>query len=429
MKRVLVKNTKDNVATRANDLVQGKMKPTIHNLEHTTVNDRRFLLWVISCVQPQDTELKEYELPLKEFAELSGISPANIYAEARKICKRVMALVVELEGFDESGFDESVMFNLIHKATHKKSTGTAIVKIHEDMAPFLLDQKENFTQIKIAHYMPLRSTYSQLLYEQIKVIDWRTNKAKYTLEELRDVLDVKEGTYQKRFSVFEQKVIKKAVEEITEKTDIKVTYEKIKRGRKIHEIEFTFVNKPEEVNTAMEVSPVNNDLEEELLSYGLDPKLAREYAEKRAESAKNALQSLKKQKTVKNKAGWIRTFIEKNFEDPEIADKKRLKEANLKRQKNEILVREAKEREKKEREQYWVYVKQTIRDVIESLAKEDSDSLLKEFKRVRPPLLQVTKKKVGVEYWVATENISSASKFLVDKTGVKIKSQEEYSNK
>ena len=102
--------------------------------------------------------------------------------------------------------------------------------------------KEFFTQYLLSQTANLKSVYSSRLYELL--IQWRsTGKTPIiNLEDFRAQLGVEEDQY-KLMSDFKKRVLDLAINDINEKTDIKVTYQQHKKGRSISGFSFNFKQK------------------------------------------------------------------------------------------------------------------------------------------------------------------------------------------
>lgn len=89
-----------------------------------------------------------------------------------------------------------------------------------------------FTKYTLEHIANLDSTYSVRLYELLN--QWREAKKTPTLElqTFRGQLGLENNDY-KRMSDFKRRVLDAAVKEVNEKTDIKVSYEQVKKGKSI----------------------------------------------------------------------------------------------------------------------------------------------------------------------------------------------------
>lgn len=127
------------------------------------------------------------------------------------------------------------------------------IKFTNDIMPYLVDLKRNFTQYLITDIMELNSKYSIILYKWISMNynqfeSYKENgkrreeqleqlKNPYiTMKEFRRMTDTL-NEYS-RFQNFESRVLKVATDEITKYTNYNITYEKIKKGRSIGGIQF-----------------------------------------------------------------------------------------------------------------------------------------------------------------------------------------------
>ena len=107
-----------------------------------------------------------------------------------------------------------------------------------------IDGKEDFfTQYLLRQTATLNSVYSVRLYELIA--QWRSakNTPVFELEIFRGQLGLGVTDY-KKMNDFKKRVLDLAVNEINDKTDLKVEYENVKEGRKIIGFKFTVREKP-----------------------------------------------------------------------------------------------------------------------------------------------------------------------------------------
>ena len=102
--------------------------------------------------------------------------------------------------------------------------------------------KEFFTQYLLSQTAQLKSVYSSRLYELL--IQWRSTQKTpiINLGDFRAQLGIEENQY-KLMSDFKKRVLDLAINDINEKTDIKVTYQQHKKGRSISGFSFNFKQK------------------------------------------------------------------------------------------------------------------------------------------------------------------------------------------
>ena len=139
------------------------------------------------------------------------------------------------------------------------------IRFDIDIMPYLIELKQNFTQYALTDVMELNSKYSIIIYKWLCMhfnqYEHYQNKGgrRYNqleeyrnpsilINELRVLTDT--VTDYKRFTHFETRVLKTAIQEINEHTHYSVTYDKIKKGRTIDSIQFHITKKeqPQELN-------------------------------------------------------------------------------------------------------------------------------------------------------------------------------------
>jgi plasmid replication initiation protein len=136
------------------------------------------------------------------------------------------------------------MFRLMNKPRYEEGSKLLTVDMDKDIIPYIKPLKDNYTRYEIENLLSLRSSYSARIYELMKMKEYRGFR-ELTVDELREYCGIEEGEY-KAFKDFEKRVLKVAKKEINENTDITISYEKVKSGRRIHRIEFTIKSKDDE---------------------------------------------------------------------------------------------------------------------------------------------------------------------------------------
>jgi hypothetical protein len=122
------------------------------------------------------------------------------------------------------------------------------VKWSPYLAPFILEIKRGFTLYEVKTFLSLDSIYSKKLYRFLKKLQ-KYGRVEVPIEEIRFFLEV-ENEY-RNFNDLEKRVLKPSVEEINEKTDLFVEYEKKRlgegdRGSKVIALIFRIKQKPQE---------------------------------------------------------------------------------------------------------------------------------------------------------------------------------------
>ena len=203
-----------------------------------TVEEQRLVLTTIAMLDNVETAPSGFpmlKIPKKLIIEATGMHEKN-YHQIKTALKRLMQRVITIE--TEKGFE---LYQWFAKAKYNKGDEYIEVQFHPDLKPYLLELKRRFTKVPLKQVLQLRSKYAIRLYELLKRYEdtgFRTDP----LPELREKLGVEKNEYPV-FKDFEKRVLKPAVKEINEKTDLEVSYTKIRTGRRISHIEFNFSSK------------------------------------------------------------------------------------------------------------------------------------------------------------------------------------------
>jgi plasmid replication initiation protein len=217
---------------KANDLIQKSR----FNLQ---VQEQKIILYLISKIKPEDVDLKEHTFEIQDFCKICGLdyeSGAN-YQYIKQTLKdlRDKSIWITLEDGSET------TLAWIDKITMRRQSGTVAIKIDDMMKPYLLQLKSHFTQYELLYILAMKSQYSLRLYELLKSYEFQRTKV-FGLDELKMRLSAENYT---RFPDFRRKVLDIAMREINNLSDLIVTYEIIKEGRRYAKLEFTMKVKKE----------------------------------------------------------------------------------------------------------------------------------------------------------------------------------------
>lgn len=116
---------------------------------------------------------------------------------------------------------------------------------NDKMTPLLVGMDSNYTQMFRKNILSLKSKKAIVLYELLKSYSALDVIRPFTVEELRDRLDMNSKSYDV-FTDFYKRGINEPIKEINENTDIEVSVKKIKDSRnrrKIKSLQFTIKNK------------------------------------------------------------------------------------------------------------------------------------------------------------------------------------------
>ena len=218
---------------KANDLIQKSR----FNL---SLQQQKIVLYLISQITPFDEDFKLYEFSIPEFCKICGIDITSggnyqtLKAAIKDIADKSIWVTIE---------DEETLLRWIEKPYLNKQSGIIKIRLDNDMKPFLLQLKENFTSYELIWTLHFKSKYTIRLYELIKSIHFHEleeYRREYSLEELRRLLDA--DKYE-RWIHFKQRVLEPSIEEINSYSDKNVVWEPIKKGKSVERIRFIITTK------------------------------------------------------------------------------------------------------------------------------------------------------------------------------------------
>ncbi len=206
-----------------------------------SLQQQKIVLYLISKIQPTDTKFIQYEFNIPDFCHVCGIdydsgkNYSDLKAQIKEIADK--SLWITLEDGTET------LVRWIERPYISRREGIIRIKLDEYMKPFLLQLKKHYTQYRLIYTLKMNSKYSVRLYELIMSFFFNKQNPSsryFPVDELKKLLDADKYS---RFCDFHTKVIKPAVEEINRYTDLEVTYQQLKEGRKTVAIEFIFRTK------------------------------------------------------------------------------------------------------------------------------------------------------------------------------------------
>jgi len=216
------------IIKKDNDLIQAKYRVGLH--------EQRLLYAVLGAIRTDDEVFNKYTIDLKTLAQLHGLTTNNaVYTQLHQAAEELLVKVVDISRGNT--VRKTTWLNYVEYVPNEAQLK---VTIHDELKPYLLQLKRNYTQYNLAAVANFRNSYSIRFYELLKM---RQNMGKggqfyieYTLAELKKLLGIQSHEY-KQATDLRARVIKPALEEINTQTDLKIIQtDYIKKGRAIHAI-------------------------------------------------------------------------------------------------------------------------------------------------------------------------------------------------
>lgn len=220
------------------DMIIRKSHPIIEAGYKLSLAEQRIILLSLAKLDSRDIEQSKVTLYAKDYAENFGIDERVAYTELQKASKRLYDRSIILKGENET-----TEFRWIESRTRYHSgEGRVSFEFSRRVLPYLfeLDKKLGYTQYHLLSVSGFNSTYSIRLYELVKKLQGMQNQV-IEIYEIRRMLQL-EDKYPE-YRELNKFVIKVALKEINDKSDLLVSVEPVKAGRKITALKFAISTK------------------------------------------------------------------------------------------------------------------------------------------------------------------------------------------
>ena len=214
----------------------------------------------VSCINteepPKDNTVYPSKRDLFAFFKVSDNDKHSRFKEA--VEKMQKTAYFQIKEVKEKGYE---MTSIVPIPTVKWNSynDEVLIRFNQDIMPYLIDLKNNFTQHALSDMAELNSKYSIILYRWLSMnynqyehysvkggrradqVESYRNPS-ITVKELRLMTDT--VNEYKIMNDFTRWILEKPLEEINAHTSFNVTYEKVKKGRSIDSIVFHITKKP-----------------------------------------------------------------------------------------------------------------------------------------------------------------------------------------
>lgn len=195
-------------------------------------NELDFFMAICSKMKNQETNEVIFDFSqLKELVKWTSNDNKDFVKSLANTNKKLIALNFQFE--DER---QLVQFVLFPTFRIDKDNKTLTVKVNEEFKFLLNNLSSNFTRFELENFTTLQSKYSKYLYKELMKFK-STGYLIMTIEDFRNKLDI---PVKYRMSEIDKKVLTPAKEELS-KILKKFEINKIKKGRNIDKIEFSFI--------------------------------------------------------------------------------------------------------------------------------------------------------------------------------------------
>lgn len=202
-----------------------------------SVLEQKVLCYILSKIKPAETidSVPEYtyQFNIREFCRVCGIDYDN--GKNYKNVKAALDKLADNSFWLDYGEGE-FRFQWIVTPDIRKGRGLIEIEIPKKVMPYLYNLSEKFTTYQLYNILALKSSYSIMLYELFKSYAWKKSVV-ISIEDLRRYLGINDEKY-KEYKSFRRAVIERSIIEIEKYTDLRVTFEPVRKGRYYVAMEF-----------------------------------------------------------------------------------------------------------------------------------------------------------------------------------------------
>jgi plasmid replication initiation protein len=193
---------------------------------------------VLACLgkidsRPDATPQKEVTLTASEFSELMGIDIKNAHRELYKAADALFKSSIILH----EGDDEIELYWIQEKAKKLKGEGAIRIVWSDRILRYICQLKSRFTTYKLRNIASLQSGHSIRLYELLMKFNATGERVIY-LDDFKSALGISDKYPE--FKVLNRDVIKPAIDELNQRSDLIIKFDTIKKGRTVAALIFEF---------------------------------------------------------------------------------------------------------------------------------------------------------------------------------------------
>ena len=198
-------------------------------------NEQAIILTALSKIDNQITDQVFYDIYFQDLVDMTTTIIKNAYRDFKEAALSLYRRELMLCN------GRKKLTRWVQTVDYEDGSGTIKLRFSHEILPYLTNIKENFTAYNLRYVAKFKSTYGVRIYELLK--QWQNTKQQIEISvaELKDIFQL-ENKYE-RMDSLKKKVIESALKDINNYSDLEVSYENIKKGRKIVGFKFIFHSK------------------------------------------------------------------------------------------------------------------------------------------------------------------------------------------
>lgn len=219
------------------------------------LTEQRLLACAISMVDSRPSDLRGdnevsmvCEFGIDTFCRICNMNRRASITYIKDTLIKLASLTFGMER-EDGGWET---FSFVDKASISPDKKTITIKLHDDMKPYLLNLDSHFTSYKLPMILNFKSKHSNNIFDLIyskyceKNYPSRAGSFQMSIDDLKSRVAIKINQKNKMikqditFKDFRINMLEPAIADINEFTDIIVSVDYIKRGKKVEMVEFHY---------------------------------------------------------------------------------------------------------------------------------------------------------------------------------------------
>jgi plasmid replication initiation protein len=201
-------------------------------IKNLSLNAYKLFALMAAQIKRSDEHFTEYEIKVDDLVKVLNLSNKKYIYEVLKDATNELHDIKVVVDSD----DIRTQYPWLTKSSYLKNEGTAILRFHEDLKPFLLRLNTRYSKVWLSQTFAFSSHNTRNMY--LYLCENRNRKSfKTKLSFLKQKLSIETTAYS-RYLDFRRRVLDPTYKEIHEKTLLRYDFEPVKTGRRITDIQF-----------------------------------------------------------------------------------------------------------------------------------------------------------------------------------------------
>ena len=367
-----------------------KHAATIHCSNTLSLLQRKITNALLYHAYPELMIKDEHQITIKQLCRLIGYQ-GNNHGAIKEALKGLISTVIEGNVIDDETEEEWTASSILASVSLK---GPLCFYAYSPRMKQLLHSPSMFGKIDLVIQSQFRSSYGLALYENCIRYRGLPHTKWFDMDLFKKLMGVPSGQYD-IFRDFRRRVLDKAIEEVNSYSDLVVTSEFIREGRKVCKLRFSLKEraKKRRLGNPKDIIPFSVSMEHGLQltlfnNFGLSEeqikKLLEEYDTSFIQEKITLLKASKPylEGKIKNLSGYLMSAIKQNYQAPvfmkrDFAEEESERELKALEYQIEAI-----------RQDYQFYREETINRAISSLKKQEKENFMQQFLQFAKPAIQ-----------------------------------------